>query len=98
MEAISGSITIDEPIGPIHVYPNPARERLNISFNCTLESMARIIVRDLNGRVVLEDRQEISKGPNLLQLEGLALPSGTYFLQLYTDNSAQLAKFLIYRD
>ena len=98
MEAISGGITTDEPIGPIHVYPNPARERLNISFNCTLESMARIIVRDLNGRVVLEDKQEISKGPNLIQLEGLTLPSGTYFLQLYTDDSTQLAKFLIYRD
>ncbi|MCB0597590.1 MAG: T9SS type A sorting domain-containing protein, partial [Phaeodactylibacter sp.] len=80
---------------PIQVHPNPATNKLNVSFISTIDGAVQIAARDLHGRVVLQDKREVEKGENNILLKDLSLPSGIYFLQVFTDDTVQSAKFII---
>ncbi|MCB9290596.1 MAG: T9SS type A sorting domain-containing protein [Lewinellaceae bacterium] len=86
------------PISSIRVVPNPATSRVDISFASNIEGKARIQLRNLAGMVVLEDSRQVEKGSNTIQLQGLNLPGGVYFLQLFAGGSVQSAKLAIAKD
>lgn len=50
------SNTEDSPISSIILYPNPASNYLNISFAENSQQNLQVIIRDLNGMVLLKDR------------------------------------------
>ncbi|MCB0551693.1 MAG: T9SS type A sorting domain-containing protein, partial [Phaeodactylibacter sp.] len=87
-----------KPISAIQVYPNPANDRLMLSFNSTFEGQGRIQVINLEGRPVLTKERAINPGENKITLEELSLPDGMYFLQLFTGDTAQSARFIILRE
>ena len=93
-QAVQGS----DHIGSINVHPNPANNRLYVSFSSKLENAVQILARDINGRIVWSKTQQVTKGKNTVILEGLTLPDGLYFLQLFADGDMQSAKFVISKD
>ncbi|MCB0599054.1 MAG: T9SS type A sorting domain-containing protein, partial [Phaeodactylibacter sp.] len=89
------TIAPDDLISPISIYPNPATNQLTVAFASSIEGEAHIQARSLNGQVVIHDIRAISKGKNTILLEGLSLPDGLYFLQLFTGDTLQFEKFVI---
>lgn len=78
--------------GVTGVYPSPTADLLNIQFESLEEAVVTIQVRDLAGRLVLEQQVQASKGENLHEVSLNSLAAGTYSVQLVTDglSSAQV--------
>ena len=79
----------------IRVHPNPAGQKLNISFSSKLDGYVQLQARGLSGRIVLNEKRTVSRGENTIVLEELSLPDGIYFLQLFAEGAVQSAKFVI---
>ena len=71
------------PQNDIHIYPNPAQDRLSISTEQDIDS---IIIYDPSGRKIM--RQNISNRNNALNLKSLT--PGIYFIQIF--NKGKLLK------
>jgi len=97
MEQGNGGLPLDG-ISPISVHPNPAIDKLLVTFASAAGGQAQLQARSLNGSVVLSDVREIDPGKNAITLEKLSLPSGIYFLQVFAGGAVQSAKFVIQRD
>jgi hypothetical protein len=72
--------------GGLSVFPNPANGTLNFSYAFGNNAAASVVLRDLLGKVVLN--QDLGKGLTGKQTYSLdisTLQSGTYFLELSTD-------------
>jgi hypothetical protein len=65
--------------GHLRIYPNPAQENVNVSWDFTPTSEAEVQVMDLLGRLIHEER--ISPGPTI-RLDISSLSPGTYLLRL----------------
>ena len=79
----------------INIYPNPARDRLYVSFEASKRNLVRIEIMDLNGRQLISDTKEIFKGTNQIILDDLDLESGIYFIQLRFQEKVFASKFTI---
>ncbi len=66
------------------IFPNPAKERLVISFNEPLRSRSAIEIIDQAGRVVKEFTAE--PGQELLEIDNIALANGIYMVRLVSGN------------
>ena len=88
----------EDAFSPISIYPNPANDQLMITFTSITEGRVQIQARSLNGQVVINRTREIGKGENTIMLDGLSLPDGLYFLQLFTGDALQSAKFIIQKN
>lgn len=71
------------------IYPNPAKERINIVVTSIAEKKANFIVTDLIGKVVLQHNQQIINGQNNIQLNVNGLTAGTYMLKVVCDNGCE---------
>lgn len=71
-----------ESYGIESVYPNPARENINIVFNSTDEKDYSVEIYDMNNRMLKKDIVFINKGINYVNLNTNDLSCGTYFLRL----------------
>jgi len=73
-----GGKAIDKPENYFNLYPNPATDRVYISFNDPLNTPYYMVVRASNGRaVMMSPKPELSKG-----LDVSSLPRGMYFIQI----------------
>ncbi|MBK7964361.1 MAG: T9SS type A sorting domain-containing protein [Bacteroidetes bacterium] len=66
----------------VSIYPNPASEKLNINFNDNNTSADRLVIVDLLGNIVLENRLNIRNEINIADFA-----KGVYILQFYNRNS-----------
>ncbi|MCB9350364.1 MAG: metallophosphoesterase [Lewinellaceae bacterium] len=82
-------------LSPLTIHPNPAHQRIMVSFSSTVEGQAQVQIRSLNGGIVFNSLRNVQSGKNTLRLEDLSLPGGMYFLQLYVGQSMQSSKFVI---
>ena len=68
----------------VHVYPNPAKDVLNLSSN----DVNRVDIYDLWGRIILSETHPGSK------LTISSLQQGVYFIKIFTDNECYSEKFI----
>ncbi|MCB9297016.1 MAG: T9SS type A sorting domain-containing protein [Lewinellaceae bacterium] len=85
-------------LSPLSIHPNPASDRITVSFQSATEGPAQVVVRTFNGAVAFRQEQTVHQGANSLALKGLSLPSGLYFLQVRAGQAIQSAKFVIARE
>ena len=76
----------------INLYPNPAKNNLNISFTSFSKEIINVKVIDILGKTVLAEKIESLQGENNFMLNVKDLQKGSYFLQI--DENVQ--KFIIY--
>lgn len=67
------------------IYPNPAREALTVEFGSNQTIDADIVITDLMGRNVLQNRVVIRNGQNQFTVDLNPLNTGLYFLRLQKD-------------
>ena len=78
------------------IYPNPFNNTANIVFDLPREVTGRLVVYDMLGRVAntLHDGRLLA-GTHLMQFDGNAMSSGTYFVKLETPDFNAVQKAVL---
>lgn len=71
----------------IAVYPNPAKEILNIDYNSAEVGDITLTLSDGLGRIVFTEKKKILTGKNILNVDLNKLNKGNYTLSVYYNNS-----------
>ena len=73
-------------------YPNPAFNELNLEFDSDESKNAKILIRDISGKIVWEKDRPIEKGKNQIKIDISSLETGVYLCQI--DSDFQVLKFI----
>lgn len=84
-------------INNISIFPNPAKEFVQVIFNAKNVGKLDYLIKDINGRVILNNIFTTSVGQNLLfiDLRSNQLSSGIYFIELMMDEYIITQKLVI---
>ena len=85
-EAVSVNPGWAEPLTGLHLFPNPAKDHLTVSFRLLGTAPVELRLTDLFGRNVGTRRLEARAGQNRTDLDLSGLPAGTYQLTV-TDGT-----------
>jgi carboxyl-terminal processing protease len=79
------------------LYPNPARDVLNLDYNSKAAGTVNCTLISISGQVILEQEFSAGEGQNhhTLNLEGVA--NGLYMIKLTRDGESTLSKFMVNR-
>jgi len=79
-----------------NIYPNPAKNKLNVTLASPANDKINIEIRDLSGKLVMRQASKIMSGNNNLSLEVASLPAGSYFIKVIDNNGSQtsISKFV----
>jgi trimeric autotransporter adhesin len=69
------------------VYPNPAKERVNLAITSGFNQKATISITDINGKTVKQISTTLNAGDNYINLDINSLASGSYFIRLINSQS-----------
>jgi len=69
------------------VYPNPAKETINLSITSGVSEKATISLTDLNGRIVKQLNVALNAGDNYININVNALAPGSYIVRLVNSQS-----------
>jgi uncharacterized repeat protein (TIGR01451 family) len=75
---------------PVVIYPNPAKESFNVSFNSNTTGNASIVMYDNTGRKVTNQQVQINVGQNKTNISTNSLENGLYFIEMIQPNGAIL--------
>ncbi len=90
----SGVESIDELINS-NVYPNPAINLITVDFNLYAPSNYKIVLTDINGKIIFENNQEAVSGKNSIEIDTKDISNGIYFYQLTTNEGVARKPFVI---
>ena len=76
----------------LQVSPNPFTDGTTIRFTLTHAQRARVLITDMAGRIVLDERMSGSAGTNALLWNAKDAPSGVYFVKLETEEGTEVKK------
>ncbi len=74
------------------IYPNPASGKATVEIEGLNES-ARLIVTDLQGRVLSSD--DLQSGASRYEMDLTGFASGVYYIRIVTDNSVSTRKLIV---
>jgi len=80
--------------GVFSVYPNPAIDELQLLYTCDVDTEVDLEVKDLQGRIVKNEKQNASAGDNYSSIFISDLPTGFYICTVRTENKQQSVKFV----
>ena len=78
----------------LRLYPNPARNEINIGFVAQQEGKARIVLTDLTGRTVKDFYQTIVEGENIVTQSVEDLPNALYIYTVQAGSQNLSGKFI----
>ncbi len=79
-------------VNQLIVYPNPARDVLNILIPNQSQLVSHIEIISIDGRVLQQNK--LYKNNQLLQISLSTFPQGIYFCRLSDNLTAQIVKFI----
>lgn len=94
VEPLTMGIGEDDSLSALSIWPNPAREQLNIALDSRISGTVHIEVIDLSGRSVLTRQDRIGAGNNRVQLSTGSLPAGLYALRITNGSSTITQRFV----
>jgi hypothetical protein len=78
------------------VYPNPAKDRINVEYYLPASGSVRIDILNLCGSIVVNTyTRAFSSGKNNVGFDLLNLPPGYYFVRIITPSGVQVRKVII---
>ena len=89
--AASGLADIENGISAI-VYPNPAKDKAMLRLS-GLTTTAKVIISDLQGRIILTD--EIQAGVETYELNTSNYASGVYYIRIVSGNKVNTQKLIV---
>jgi hypothetical protein len=86
------------PIGSnangLKVYPNPAKDQLNVLFNLQNAVEAELRIIDISGKIVFRTTINNNPGNNIVFINLSVVSSGMYYVLLIADNTIQKTQFV----
>lgn len=80
----------------LNVYPNPAKETINIKMTLSNDSKVAYNLVDVTGRTLISKAtQELSAGEQILQVNTSSLSTGVYFIQINLNGTILSKKLTI---
>jgi PKD repeat protein len=77
---------------PFKIYPNPTESGFNLEFYELNSKPTQIILRDLLGKEIFNQKLEFTEKSHLFSMD--ALPSGLYLIQVKVDDKSYLSKII----
>ena len=77
--------TTKHQLQELNVWPNPANEKVNLSFESMVDDKIEFQFRNLIGQTVLSDYFNVHKGFNTSEIDVSKFHTGRYLLQLKTE-------------
>ncbi len=98
--AFSGTATtavasIESNINNVALYPNPAKNKINLSFSSKVTTNYTAQIINILGKVVNTSTVNATQGSNQLSFDVSTLPSGTYSLSLNDGTQSSVQKFIV---
>jgi hypothetical protein len=94
----SGLAAGDREMGKaLKLFPNPAQDLLQYTFELPEAAQVNAVVVDLNGKVVLRQQQQLDRGQQQAQINVAQLPAGVYTFHLVWEGARKSKKFVIMR-
>ena len=90
------SLRDDEKINDFYVFPNPAHNELNISFNLLAQiTGASVLLVDALGREIQTiNNGFLNLGHNQFTVDLSSYPSGFYFVKIDSQERKMITKFI----
>ena len=89
-------IIAKEKTPEIEIYPNPAKDKINVSYTAEESMEVEIYITDLQGRNVLKPlNRHISAGSQIIPVDIRGLANGNYICTLKNEEGKQSVKFVI---
>jgi hypothetical protein len=80
----------------LSVYPNPANDEVNVSFNLTNEALVNVTVTDLAGKVVYTSNGESNvAGAHSMKINTSNFSNGVYMVNFKANNEVSTQKIVI---
>ncbi len=79
------------------LYPNPAKDVLNVSVELPQQSVLNVAVVDMIGQVINETEQSFNGGISNAAINVASLASGVYLLRIHCGSSTVVKRFTIQR-
>ncbi|MDW8157638.1 MAG: SBBP repeat-containing protein [Bacteroidia bacterium] len=79
----------------VTIYPNPSNGVFQVRYVLDKESVGRVSLVDLSGKVVFEQQVYLNEGENEISLEIPQAQKGVYLLRLQVDDQVYSAKVMI---
>ena len=86
---------VSSTISQVVLYPNPARENVNIQFNSTIKSDYQITLVDHAGRMIASEMGVAMEGNNMKSINIETLSSGIYSIVIRVGNDVQQSRLLV---
>lgn len=92
----TGISNIDVTKNSLNIYPNPTTGLTNVTFNLETSEEVNILVRDITGKLVLQENYgKMAAGNQKISLDASNLTSGIYFATIMVGNNAITKKVSI---
>ncbi|MGB1207012.1 MAG: T9SS type A sorting domain-containing protein [Chitinophagales bacterium] len=78
-----------------NVYPNPATDKVTVSFTTSTEGLAQVRILDLAGRTIISAQHEAAGLTNEVELNTTQLDSGYYFVEVTNGTERSVSKLNI---
>jgi hypothetical protein len=81
--------------GKVQVYPNPFGNSFTVTIQSSVDEYARLVLTDVSGRQVRDQKVKLVYGFNRVTIEGLGkLEEGTYFLRIVSESRSEVIKVI----
>ena len=97
LKVVDGTVSVGQSYlldNVISVYPNPADDLLNITFEYDKESEIEFCITDIAGRIVYNGQAPIFASDSHLQIDVSGLPAGLYLLNIHNTEFNQTIRFI----
>jgi endonuclease I len=74
--------------GNLNVFPNPAKDKINMSFNLKESAAIEIMLNDISGKQIISKSHLANKGDNQISLDLSNLTKGIYVLNIKTQKGS----------
>ncbi|MEO5906310.1 MAG: T9SS type A sorting domain-containing protein, partial [Saprospiraceae bacterium] len=81
-----------------NLWPNPAKESINLSFDSSIDYEAQVTLTDFLGQNILNNKIQTVKGINNSKIDIAQIPQGSYILQVKTNNEIYTKVVVIMRN
>jgi len=93
-EVVTG-ITEHSSISHLEMFPNPADDELNVSFDLPNTDDLTISIVDLSGKIVQKHLVKAKEGKNLVMMNTQELAAGMYQLRMVSSNGQKTLPFIV---
>jgi hypothetical protein len=73
-----------------NLYPNPVVSNLNITINATKDENIQLVVTDIVGKILIQEKRFVTKGINSTSLNTQKLSAGMYIVKAITANATEI--------